>query len=97
MLEVKSLNKTFTGSDGSMIQPVKDLTFSLDEGTCLGIAGPSGVGKSSILKCIYRTYLSSKGSIHYQSQQQGWVDLVSASERQIILCERKKSVMFLNF
>jgi alpha-D-ribose 1-methylphosphonate 5-triphosphate synthase subunit PhnL len=59
------------------------LSFSIEEGELLGIVGPSGIGKSSILKCIFRTYLPSAGEIRFQSEMFGAVDLASASERLI--------------
>ena len=39
------------------------INFSVDEGALLAITGPSGVGKSSILKCIYRSYLTDSESM----------------------------------
>lgn len=49
----------------------------------MGIAGPSGIGKSSILKCLYRTYLPSSGEIWFDSSLYGTIDLAKATERQI--------------
>lgn len=40
--------------------------------------------KSTILKCIYRTYLPEKGDIWYDSKKFGMINLSTASEREII-------------
>ncbi|AET61057.1 ABC transporter-like protein [Paenibacillus terrae HPL-003] len=60
---------------------MRELSFSVAEGEFLGIKGTSGVGKSSILKCIYRTYLPSSGAILFRSSRYGEIDLAQASER----------------
>ena len=42
-----NLNKRF--SDNLLF---KDLSFTLDKGQLLKITGPSGVGKSTLLRCL---------------------------------------------
>lgn len=49
----------------------------------MGLAGPSGIGKSSILKCIYRTYLPTSGRVRFRSSMYGEIDLASADERRV--------------
>ncbi|TBL70527.1 phosphonate C-P lyase system protein PhnL [Paenibacillus thalictri] len=90
MLKVQSLAKTFELSmTGQMkIRPFRDLSFEVGRGQFLGIAGPSGIGKSSILKCVYRTYLPTAGSILYDSELYGELDLAQATERQIVHLRR---------
>ncbi len=66
------------------VTPFHDITFHVPEGTFMGIAGPSGIGKSSILKCIYRTYITTSGNIWYKSLRYGEIDLSTATERQMI-------------
>lgn len=65
------------------VHPLRNVSFDIEPGQFLGIAGPSGIGKSTILKCIYRTYAPTSGSISYQSQLFGTIDLAAASERMI--------------
>ncbi len=43
MLEVRNLTKAFRG-----LIAVKDVSFSIDEGQCLGVVGESGSGKSQM-------------------------------------------------
>jgi alpha-D-ribose 1-methylphosphonate 5-triphosphate synthase subunit PhnL len=48
------------------------------------IGGKSGAGKTTILKCVYRTYLTTGGAIWYESQQFGRVNIATAPEEMII-------------
>lgn len=62
----------------------------MEEGQFIGIVGLSGAGKSTILKCIHRTYLASEGHIYYQSAAFGQIDLTQASEREILYLRKKE-------
>ena len=55
-----------------------------DEGKFLGIVGRSGAGKSTILKCIHRTYIPTDGEIIYNSKAFGEINLTTATEREIL-------------
>ena len=46
--------------------------------------GTSGAGKSTVLRCIYRTYLLTSGEVIYNSLCYGDIDLAKADDRQII-------------
>ncbi|MBN1850659.1 MAG: phosphonate metabolism protein PhnM [Deltaproteobacteria bacterium] len=82
MLSVEHLNKSFKihHLGEKRIYGFQDVSFQLGEGKSLALFGPSGIGKSSVLKCIYRTYLSTSGKIRYYSRQYGEVDLTKLSE-----------------
>lgn len=56
----------------------------LEEGQFIGIVGRSGAGKSTILKCIHRTYLPTAGDILYDSLAYGKISLAHAAEREIL-------------
>lgn len=89
ILEIENLSKNFyLHSVGKMIYSCQNINFALEEGKFIGIVGLSGAGKSTILKCINRTYLATEGSIRYQSEAFGNLDLVKASERQILYLRR---------
>ena len=62
----------------------QNINISLNEGEFIGIVGKSGSGKSTILKCLYRTYIPQEGAIWYNSKKFGLINLLEASERQII-------------
>jgi alpha-D-ribose 1-methylphosphonate 5-triphosphate synthase subunit PhnL len=85
MLKVTGLSKLFqlSLSHDMKVNPFQNLSFEIAKGEFMGIAGPSGIGKSSILKCIYRTYLPTSGEIKYDSAHYGAIDLARATEREI--------------
>ena len=53
-------------------------------GQFVGITGRSGSGKSTILRCIWRTNLPERGRILYDSQRFGMLDLAQATQRQML-------------
>ncbi|WP_127578968.1 phosphonate C-P lyase system protein PhnL [Paenibacillus koleovorans] len=85
MLRAIGLSKQFelSLSHEMKVNPFTDLSFHVDKGQFMGIAGPSGIGKSSVLKCLYRTYLPTAGEVWYDSALYGQIDLAQATERQI--------------
>lgn len=85
ILEIKDLTKNFYLHGAKKeIKSCKDVNFTLDEGQFIGIVGLSGAGKSTILKCINRSYLATCGEIIYRSKAFGDIDLTKASEREIL-------------
>ncbi|MEA3363881.1 MAG: phosphonate C-P lyase system protein PhnL [Thermodesulfobacteriota bacterium] len=86
MLSVENLNKTFNIQilDNIRIPGCSDVSFKVEPGQFFALAGPSGKGKSTVLKCIYRTYLPGSGQIWYDSANYGRVDLASAPERMLL-------------
>ena len=85
ILEVCHLKKTFHLHllDGRLIEPFADVSFRVNKGNFFLISGKSGTGKTSILKCIYRTYLTTSGEIWYDSHMFGRVEIATASEKVI--------------
>ena len=85
ILEVCHLKKTFHLHlvDGRLIEPFADVSFRVERGQFFLISGKSGIGKTSILKCIYRTYLTTSGEIWYASHLFGRVDIAAASEKTV--------------
>lgn len=85
LLEIEGLSKNFQMHlNKKEIQACQNISLNLKKGEFIGITGRSGSGKSTILKGIYRTNLPQKGSILYQSERFGEIDLCTASERQIL-------------
>ncbi|HZY37053.1 MAG TPA: ATP-binding cassette domain-containing protein [Mucilaginibacter sp.] len=85
ILEVNDLSKIFNLHilNGKRIEALKQINFTMKEGEIIGLTGKSGSGKSSLMKCIYRTYLTTSGEIIYNSRA-GNVDMVKADDHQVI-------------
>jgi len=90
MLTVENLEKRFVSHflNGKEIVGFPSVSFRVERGRALGLSGPSGTGKSSVLKCIYRTYRTSSGTITYDSTARGRVELTRLPENEILNLRR---------
>ena len=52
MISIKHLSKTFNNPDGSRITVLKDVNCEIERGEVISIIGPSGTGKSTLLRAI---------------------------------------------
>lgn len=85
LLSIEHLSKSFTlHRVGRRIQGCDDVSFGIQPGEFVGITGRSGSGKSTILRCIWRTNLPESGRILYDSERFGLVDLCTATQRQML-------------
>lgn len=94
-LRIRDLTKTFTlHQQGGVEIPVFDrFSASIDSGEAVAVTGPSGRGKSSLLKLIYGTYRASSGSI-FISHDGGAQDVVAAPPH-LMLDIRKRSIGYV--
>lgn len=67
MLEVKSLTKVFGNKQGGKAA-VRDLSFLLDKGECLGIIGESGSGKSTAAHMIAGLLQPTSGEMNFHGK-----------------------------
>ena len=86
MLSIENLNKIFNIQilNNIQVHGCSNISFKVEPGQFFALAGPSGKGKSTVLKCIYRTYLAGSGQIWYDSANFGRVDLACAPERLLL-------------
>jgi peptide/nickel transport system ATP-binding protein len=71
LLEVENLSVGFTTQRG-VVRAVNDVSFSLDRGEVLGLAGESGSGKSTIAHAILRVLqgsVSCRGSVRFRGRE----------------------------
>ena len=91
ILQVEGYGKHFQLHEQSKLIPSShNVSFSVRRGELTALIGPTGAGKSSVLKGIYRTYLPSAGRILYRTVQGQEFDLVRASEHQILELRRRE-------
>jgi len=97
VIRCEALSKTFLMHmrGGTRIEAFRDVNFTLAEGQFLGVSGPSGSGKSSLLKCLYRTYLPSTGAIWYTDGKSETRDL-AATDAHVILNLRRQEIGYVS-
>ena len=86
LLEIVNLQKRFDIHilNEKAIAALSDVSFRMDEGEIIGLTGMTGSGKSTLMKCIYRTYLSTSGQILFTTAKGAQVDLATASEVEVL-------------
>lgn len=90
ILDVIQLSKTFELHQISRkVNAFTDLSFQLHPGEMLHVTGPNGVGKSTLLRTLYRTYQATSGKVIYHSLK-GSIDLVKAHDVDIQLLRREE-------
>jgi alpha-D-ribose 1-methylphosphonate 5-triphosphate synthase subunit PhnL len=90
LLSVEGLTKQFDIDHLKReIGVFRNLSFTLESGQFLLVTGVNGAGKSSLLRCLYRTYMPSGGHAWYDSQH-GRIDLAHAADVDIALLRRQE-------
>lgn len=89
MLELTGVSKSFVMHlrDGTTLAVMRDVTFEVAAGECIVLGGPSGIGKSSVLKMIYGNYRTDAGQIRVRHRDR-WVDVAQADPRVILRLRR---------
>ena len=90
VLELTDVAKSFTMHlQGGRSLPVLDgVSFTVARGECCVLAGPSGVGKSTILRMIFGSYRCDRGAIVVRDGV-GAIDVASAAPREVIALRRR--------
>lgn len=88
-LSVRGLSKGFTLHlhGGRRLPVIAGAQFDVFAGECVVLDGPSGVGKSSILKMIYGNYLTGAGQIRIRHDGAA-IDIASADARTLLAVRR---------
>jgi alpha-D-ribose 1-methylphosphonate 5-triphosphate synthase subunit PhnL len=95
ILTVEKLSKRFfLHEQKAFIPSCDDVDLTVCNKKMTALVGPTGCGKSSVLKCIYRTYLPRGGRILYHDETGHTTDLVQASDHRILEL-RKRDIGFV--
>jgi len=86
MIELEDVSKTFTlHTQGSVrIEVLRAVSFSVAPGERVALTGASGVGKSSVMRMIYGSYVAQAGAIRV-----GGTYIVRAEPRDILALRRE--------
>src|SRR6516165_4887842 len=89
MIEITNAEKTFIMhlQGGIRLPVVRGVSFEVNAGECVVLSGPSGVGKSSILKMIFGNYRCDGGRIGVLHDGEV-IDLAKAEPREILSVRR---------
>lgn len=69
LLKIENVKKIYKNRSNKEILAVDDVSFSVNEGKCIGIVGESGCGKSTLGKMIVGLEDITSGSIFFQEEK----------------------------
>lgn len=90
LLQIDGVAKRFTlhHQHGAVLPVLDDVRLTVHPGECVVLDGPSGMGKSTLLKLIYANYRASRGSVVLHPGTDRAVDLTQATPRTLIELRR---------
>ena len=95
ILRVENYSKHFELHEQQKVIPSSaNVNLDVYPGQLTALIGPTGAGKSTVLKGIYRTYLPSSGRLLFRTKDNVEVDLAQADEH-LILELRKNEIGFV--
>lgn len=83
-------NTSLVYSNG--IPALRDVNLSIGKGEFVFLVGPSGTGKSSLLKLLYREETCTRGSVNVDGQ-----DVITIPDNEVWRLRRKVGVVFQDF
>jgi phosphonate transport system ATP-binding protein len=87
-LEIKDLKKIYpTGEEA-----LKGITFNINTNEFISVIGPSGGGKSTLLRCINRLIEPTSGSIVFEG-----IEMTHLNRKQLKLARRRIGMIFQEF
>jgi alpha-D-ribose 1-methylphosphonate 5-triphosphate synthase subunit PhnL len=88
-VHIRGLAKSFTlhHQGGATLRVLEDFDMDVVPGECVALHGPSGTGKSTVLKCLYANYHASAGFIGVQHRG-ATLDMASCSPREVLEVRR---------
>lgn len=90
LIEIEHLSKSFP--EGTEV--LKDISLEIHKGDIVAIIGPSGTGKSTLLRCLNYLTVPSEGKIRIGECT---VDAKSHTKEEVYALRRKSSMVFQQF
>ena len=90
MLRTEGLSKSFTLhlQNGARIPVLRDVDLGIAAGECVVLSGPSGTGKTTLMRSLYGNYRAETGRI-LVCHRGDWVDLAQADPRLVLEVRRE--------
>lgn len=65
---IENVSKSFQNSDGTIVNALNDVNFSVKAGSFISLIGPSGCGKTTLLRAIAGLNLADTGTIYLDGE-----------------------------
>jgi alpha-D-ribose 1-methylphosphonate 5-triphosphate synthase subunit PhnL len=90
MLQMKQVSKRFTlhHQHGAQLQVLDQVNLAVAAGECVVLDGPSGMGKSTLLKLMYANYRATSGQIEVRQADGQVLELTQATPRELVRMRR---------
>lgn len=89
MIEIRNLKKSF----GSNVI-LDDISFDIEKGDVIAVIGPSGTGKSTLLRCLNLLNNPDSGTIKFDDKT---IDFSKMKKKDIYTVRKKSSMVFQSF
>ena len=86
MIEIKNLRKEF-----DTVTPLEDVSFTINDGDVIAIIGPSGTGKSTLIRCMNLLERPTSGQILFNGED------ITAKGYDVKRARRKIGMVFQSF
>jgi alpha-D-ribose 1-methylphosphonate 5-triphosphate synthase subunit PhnL len=86
LLHMQAVSKQFVLhlQCNTVLPVLKDFDLQLMPGECVRLSGPSGMGKSTVLKLAFGNYRASAGRIWVRDAQEPAIDITQANARTVL-------------
>jgi alpha-D-ribose 1-methylphosphonate 5-triphosphate synthase subunit PhnL len=86
LLDMQGVHKRFVLhlQNQTVLEVLRDFSLRVLPGECVRLSGPSGMGKSTVLKLAFGNYQASAGSIALRAPDGNMVDITQASPREMV-------------
>lgn len=90
LLSLQGVSKRFTlhHQNAAQLRVLDQVDLDLHPGECLVLDGPSGMGKSTLLKLVYANYRASSGRITLHHGDGSTLDITQATPRELVAMRR---------